>query len=134
MRHSDFRGLEKNAQTFDEEYEGLSARSVDDHYNYPFSPNSSSEFLTDSSSRQQEHALGAFVATKQNKKKKKRGDTSAANKLDEEELPTVEEIPKQTRGRLASREYSDIQFDMEPEDDLIKSTTEGKLDLFSLLN
>jgi len=132
MRHSDFRGLEKNAQTFDEEFEGLSARSVDDHYNYPFSPNSSSEFLTDGSSRQQQHPLFSFVAPKQ-KKKKKNKDSAAANKLDEEELPIVEEKPiPQIRGRLQSREYSDIQFDMEPEDDRGKSKNEGKLDFSSL--
>jgi hypothetical protein len=131
MRHSDFRGLEKNAQTFDEEFEGLSARSVDDHYNYPFSPNSSSEFLTDGSSRQQQHSLFSFVAPKQ-KKKKKNKDSAAANKLEEEaELPIVEEKPPQTRGRLQSREYSDIQFDMEPEDDKGKSKNEGKLDFSS---
>lgn len=125
MRHSDFRGLEKNAQAFDDEYEGLSARSVDDHYNYPFSPNSSSEFLTDSSSRQ-EHSLVSFVAPKQ-KKKKKNKDTNISQRLDEEDLSTVEETPKQNRGRLTSREYSDIQFDMEPEDDIRKPITESKL-------
>jgi hypothetical protein len=129
MRHSDFRGLEKNAQEFDEEYEGLSARSVDDHYD-PLSPNTSSEFLTDTSSRKQQHSIFSFVATKQNKKKKNK-DVAAANKFDEDELPTVEENPPQTRGRLISREYSDIQFDMEPEDDMRRSTNQGKLYLFS---
>jgi hypothetical protein len=131
MRHSDFRGLEKNAQTFDEEYEGLSGRSVDDHYNCPFSPNSSSEFLTDGSSRQQQHSLFAFVAPKP-KKNKKNKNVTVATKLDEEELPTVEEKPRQSRGRLTSREYSDIQFDMEPEDEIRKSTNEGKIRFFFL--
>ncbi|UJR31540.1 hypothetical protein I4U23_019028 [Adineta vaga] len=117
MRHSDYRGLEKNAQAFDDEYEGFSARSVDDHYNYPFSPNSSGEFMTESTERQQ-HSLLTFVQPKsKNKKDKKNKDTSTVNKLVEEPSNIQEKTP-QNRGRLTSREYSDIQFDMEPEDDL----------------
>ena len=117
MRHSDYRGLEKNAQTWDEEYQGLQARSVDDHYNYPFSPNSSGEFLNDGTSRQ-EHSLVSFVAPKKSKSKKKNNkDSATINKVVEEEPPTLEEKLPQTRGRLVSREYNDIQFDMEPEDD-----------------
>ncbi|CAF5047866.1 unnamed protein product [Rotaria sp. Silwood1] len=67
MRHSDFRGLEKNAQTLDEEYDGVLARSVDDHYNYPVSPISHGEFMGDGSTRN-EHSLFAFVAPKQKKR------------------------------------------------------------------
>lgn len=132
MRHSDYRGLEKNAQAFHEEYDGHTARSVDEHYNIPFSPNSSSEFLTDSSSRQQQqHSLFSFVAPKQ-KKKKKPKDSAVADKLDEEDDlgPIEEKPPKQTRGRLPSREYSDIQFEMEPEEDAASSVDQGKFPPF----
>ncbi|CAF0952948.1 unnamed protein product [Adineta steineri] len=119
MRHSDYRGLEKNAHAFDEEYEGLSARSVDEHnYSYPFSPNSSGEFMTDTSNKQ-EHSLLAFVAPK-SKNKKKNKDTSTVNKVVEEPSNFDDKIP-QTRGRGdAARPYSDFQFEMEPEDDLRK--------------
>ena len=124
MRHSDYRGMEKKAQTLDEEYQGSTARSVDDHYSYPFSPNSSGEYMTDSSNRQ-EHSLFAFVASKPKKSKKKNTkNTTMDNKLDEEE--DFEEKPKQTRGRLVSRGSSDIQFDMEPDDDLTGSKNESK--------
>jgi hypothetical protein len=75
MRHSDYRGLEKDAQALNEEYQGALARSVDDHYNYPFSPNSSSEFLTDSANRQ-EHSLFSFVAPKSKKSKTKKNKNS----------------------------------------------------------
>jgi hypothetical protein len=127
MRHSDFRGLEKNAQAYDEEYEGLSARSVDDHYNMPFSPNSSSEFMADSSSRQEQHTLFSFVAPTKQKKKKKPKDSVATSKLEEEDdLSTIEEKPPQTRAPARSREYSDIQFEMEPEDYSGRSGNEGK--------
>ena len=126
MRHSDYRGLEKNAQTYDDEYEGYSARSVDDHYNYPFSPNSSGEFMTDSSERQQQHSLSAFVQPKpKNKKDKKSKDTSTVNKLVEEPSNIKEKTP-QNRGRLTSRDYYDTQFDMEPEDDLKKASNASK--------
>jgi hypothetical protein len=124
MRHSDYRGLEKNAHTLDEEYQGLSARSVDDHYNYPFSPNSSGEFMPDTSNRQ-EHSLVSFAVSKPKKKKKTNKDTFNVNKVVEEEPIIFEEKTKQIRGRLPSRD--DTQFDMEPEDDLGSSTTQGKL-------
>jgi elongation factor 1 alpha-like protein len=118
MRHADYRNLEKNAKVYDDEYEGLSARSVDDHYNMPLSPNSSNEFMAPSSRGQgQQHSLFTFVAPTKQKKKKKPKDSVGASKLDEEEdLSTIEEKPPQIRGRFGSREYSDIQFEMEPED------------------
>lgn len=126
MRHSDFRGMEKNAQAYDEEFEGSAARSVDDHYNVPFSPNSSSEFLTDGSSRQQ-HSLFSFVATKQPKKKNKKPKGSATTTtLAEADLATIEEKPQiQTRGRLPSRDYADIQFEMEPDEDADRLNNAG---------
>jgi hypothetical protein len=119
MRHSDFRGMEKNAQAYDEEYEGSTARSVDEHYNVPFSPNSSSEFLTDGPSRQQ-HSLFSFVAKKEPKKKNKKpkGSATTTTLTEQEDLATIEERPQmQTRGRLPSREYADTQFEMEPDED-----------------
>lgn len=127
MRHSDYRGMEKNAQAFDDEYEGFSARSVDDHYNYPFSPNSSGEFMTESTERQQ-HSLSSFVATKpKNKKDKKNKDTSTVSKVIEEPAEFNERTPQpQLRGRLASREYSDTQFDMEPDDNASRFPNQGE--------
>jgi hypothetical protein len=131
MRHSDYRGLEKDAHVIDEEYDGMAARSVDDHYNYPVSPNSSGEFMTHGSNRQ-EHSLFTFVAPKIKKPKtKKNKNSTTVNKVDEEEPTTFEEKPKPNRGRLASRESSDIQFDMEPEDYITGSRNEGKLYFFS---
>lgn len=125
MRHSDFRGLEKDAHTLDEEYQGLSARSVDDHYNYPFSPNSSGEFIADTSTRQ-EHSLVSFAVSKPKQKKKTNKETPTANKLVEEESSSpVQDKTQRNRGRLASREFSDIQFDMEPEDNIRQRTNEG---------
>lgn len=130
MRHSDFRGMEKNAQAYDEEYEGSIARSVDDHYNGPFSPNSSSEFLTDGTERQQQHSLFSFVSTKPKQKKKTKG-SSTTQKSVQEDLATIEEKPHvQTRGRLPSREFADTQFDMEPDDDNEKPFNAGMISLF----
>ncbi|CAF4991604.1 unnamed protein product [Rotaria sp. Silwood1] len=128
MRHSDFRGLEKNAQTLDEEYDGVLARSVDDHYNYPVSPISHGEFMADGSTRN-EHSLFAFVAPKQKKdrKSKKNKGTSIVNKVVEEETTIIQEDLQPTRGRITTREDFDIQFDMEPEDDIRKSKKEAKL-------
>ncbi|CAF1299055.1 unnamed protein product [Rotaria sordida] len=125
MRHSDFRGMEKNAQTLDEEYDGLSARSVDDHYNYPLSPSVHGEFMADGTNRK-EHSLHAFVAPKQNKnrKNKKNKGTSIVNKVVEEELPVVQEDPQRTRGRKILRDDFDTQFDMEPDDDIERSKNE----------
>jgi hypothetical protein len=124
MRHSDYRGLEKNAQVLDEEYEGLSARSVDDHYNIPFSPNSSSDFMNDSNNRQ-EHSLFSFVAPKKSKAKKKNNKDNV-NKVVEEDSSTLEDKPQPARGRLVSREYNDFLFDMEAEDDFSESKNKGK--------
>ena len=131
MRHSDFRGMEKNAQAYDEEFEGSAARSVDEHYNVPFSPNSSSEFLTDGPSRQQ-HSLFTFVANKQPKKKKKPKGSATTTKLTEQEdLATIEERPQiQTRGRLPSRDYADIQFEMEPDEEIERSNNAGRFSSF----
>jgi hypothetical protein len=115
MRHSDIRGLEKNAQVLDDEYEGLFARSIDDHYHVPFSPNSSNEYMNDRST-QQEHSLFTFVAEKAKKSKKKNSSsTNTTNNLVEEESSVIDDKPTKIRGRLVSREYTDIQFDMEPE-------------------
>ena len=128
MRHSDYRGLEKNAQAYDEEYEGVSARSVDDHYNYPFSPNSSNELMNDSATGRQEHSLFSFVATKKPKPKKKNKDTAAAavNKvLEEEPSPLFEFQTQSPRGRLPSRDFDDTQFVMESDDDLRRPMNEG---------
>ena len=126
MRHSDYRGLEKNAQAFDEEYEGVSARSVDDHYNYPFSPNSSNELMNDSATGRQEHSLFSFVAPKKPKSKKKNKDTAAVNKVLEEEPSSLFEFSTQSpRGRLPSRDFDDTQFVMESDDDLRKPMNEG---------
>lgn len=124
MRHSDYRGLEKSVREIDEDFEGSTARSVDDHYGVPFSPNSSNEFLTDNANRSQTSLL-SFVSTKssqKDKKKKKNNNNKnsfASTKVDEEDPSFVEEEPPaQIRGRLPSRDYGDTQFDMEPDDDL----------------
>lgn len=130
MRHSDFRGMEKNAQAYDEEFEGSAARSVDEHYNVPFSPNSSSEFLTEGPSRQQ-HSLFSFVANKKPKNKKKQKGSATTTKLaGDEDLETIEEKPQiQTRGRLPSRDNVDIQFEMEPDEDIDRSNNAGRFSL-----
>ncbi|CAF1576324.1 unnamed protein product [Rotaria magnacalcarata] len=121
MRHSAFHGIEKTAQTIDEEYEGLQARSVDDHYNYPFSPNTSDEFLTDASNRK-EHSLFTFVSSKTKQdKNKKRKDKTSANKVVEEAPAICEDVLPPTRGRLTSRDELDTQFDMDTEDDKARS-------------
>lgn len=129
MRHSDFRGMEKNAQAYDEEFEGSMARSVDEHTNVPFSPNSSSEFITDGSERQQQHSLFAFVSNKPKQKKKTKGSSTMPKSV-QEDLATIEEKPHiQTRGRLPSREYADIQFDMDPDDDMERLSNAGMISL-----
>ena len=127
MRHSDCRGLEKDAKLYDDEYSGLTARSVDDHYNSPLSPISSSEFFTDSSNRQ-EHSLMHFIAPKKTKSKKKNTrESSTVSKVEEEESTQAEVRPTaQTRGRLPSREFSDTQFDMEPDDEIGRPLNQGE--------
>ena len=129
MRHSDCRGLEKDAKLYDDEFSGLTARSVDDHYNSPLSPISSSEFFKDSSnSNNQEHSLMHFIAPKKTKSKKKNArESSAVTKVEEEESTQVEERPTvQKRGRLPSREFSDTQFDMEPDDEIGRPLNQGE--------
>lgn len=116
MRHSEVRGMEKKVQTLNEDYQGALASSVDDHYNYPYSPNTSDEFMFDRN-RQQEHSLISFVAAPKSGQKKKKKDKNTANtsSVVEEESANVEEDSRQNRGRLSSREFFDTQFDMEPD-------------------
>ena len=133
MRHSDCRGLEKSAQVFNDEYDGLSARSIDDPYHSPLSPISSSEFFPDTSNRQ-EHSLLHYIAPKKVKSKKKNArESTNVNKVVEEEASQLEErAAVQTRGRLTSREFADIQFEMEPEDEIERPLNEGESSLTRL--
>ena len=132
MRHADYRGLEKNARTIDDEYQGLSARSIDDPSYYPLSPSTSDHFMIDGSGRR-EHSLSSFVAIRPKRKGKNNKSTATTNKSVEGELVAFEENEKdqRTRGRLTSRESLDTQFDMEPDGDTRNSKIEGKA-IFSL--
>lgn len=121
MRHTDFHGLEKSAKILDDDYTGVSGRSVDDHYNYPYSPNTSDEFIVDGSNRTQ-HSLFTFIApkpkAKQEKTKKKNKAKNTIQNVEEEDLPPNKHV--------VSSEFFDTQFDMDTDDSRIKPTTEGK--------
>lgn len=124
MRHADVRGLTKARHELDDDYDGFAARSVDDSYHTPYSPNSSSEYMDASGTGRQEHSLFTFVQPKktQSKKNKNKNNPNQVTKVVEEEAMFYEESPSQTRGRLPSREYGDFQFEMEPEEN-IRSTS-----------
>lgn len=128
MRHAEVRGLAKDRQELDDDYAGVYGRSVDDSYNAPYSPNSSSEYMNESA-RSQQHSLFSFVAPKktQGKKNKNKDNNNQTTKVVEEESIVYEEKLVPQRGRISSREYSDIQFDMETDDDARRvSVNEGE--------
>lgn len=119
MRHAEVRGLAKDRPELEDDYDGVYARSVDDPYNGPYSPNSSTEYMNETAASRQ-HSLVAFVAPKktQGKKNKNKDNNNQVTKVVEEESIVYEENPVQQRGRFPSREYSDFQFDMENDDDV----------------
>ena len=128
MRHSEVRSLAKARQELDEDYDGILARSVDDSYNTPYSPNSSSEYMNESTASR-EHSLVAFFAPKktQGKKNKNKDTNNQVTKVVEEDFSINEEKHVQQRGRFPSRDYADTVFDMEPEDDTQRTTiNDGK--------